>query len=151
MMAQAKTPTFQQALDTVERLPPEDQEALMELLQHRLSERHRAEIARNANAILQAVHESQAKYRLVEKLGASRTTGEDSITGLDALQSVQFVTVQDTQLAIVGLDEWETMIEWLETLEDVQLTRKALDELKAAGGERERAGWLKWDEIKDDL
>ena len=73
------------------------------------------------------------------------------MTGIEALQSVQYVTVQDKRLAVVGLDEWEALIEWLETLEDVQIAREAYDRLKAAGGDRERAGWLKWDEIKDDL
>ena len=73
------------------------------------------------------------------------------MTGIEALQSVQYVTVQDKRLAVVGLDEWEALIEWLETLEDVEIAREAYDRLKAAGGDRERAGWLKWDEIKDDL
>lgn len=73
------------------------------------------------------------------------------MTGIEALQSVQYVTVQDKRLAVVGLDDWETLIEWLETLEDVGIAREAYDRLEAAGGDRERAGWLKWDEIKDDL
>jgi hypothetical protein len=54
-------------------------------------------------------------------------------------------------LAVVGLDEWETMVEWLENLEDIQIGVQAYEELKAAGGNREQAGWLKWDEIKTDL
>jgi hypothetical protein len=29
--------------------------------------------------------------------------------------------------------------------------RETYDQLKAAGGDRERAGWLRWDEIKDEL
>jgi hypothetical protein len=73
------------------------------------------------------------------------------VTGIEALQSVQYVTVKDKRLAVVGLDEWEALIEWLETLEDVQLARETYDQLKAAGGDRERAGWLRWDEIKDEL
>jgi hypothetical protein len=77
--------------------------------------------------------------------------GGDTMTGLEALQSVQYVTVQGRRLAVVGLDEWETMVEWLENLEDIHIGVRAYDELKAAGGNRERAGWLKWDEIKTDL
>lgn len=73
------------------------------------------------------------------------------MTGIEALQSVQYVTVKDRRLAVVGLDEWEALIEWLETLEDVQLAREIYDQLKAANGDRDRAGWLKWDEIKDEL
>lgn len=74
------------------------------------------------------------------------------MTGLEALQSVQYVTVQDRRLAVVDLDAWEAMIEWLETLEDVEVARQAYEQLEVAAGDRgERAGWLKWDEVKDDL
>jgi beta-glucosidase len=34
--------------------------------------------------------------------------------------------------------------EWLETVEDVHLAQKAFAELKATGGDRKRAGWVKW-------
>ena len=67
-MGQAKEPLLQQALDIVERLPPEDQETLIELIQRRLVERRRAEIARNAAATLQAVREGLARYGPVEEL-----------------------------------------------------------------------------------
>lgn len=73
------------------------------------------------------------------------------MNGLEALQSVQYVTVQDRRLAVVDLDEWEAMVEWLETLEDVEVAKQAYEQLKAADGDRERAGWLKWDEVRDDL
>jgi len=43
------------------------------------------------------------------------------------------------------------MIEWLETLEDVEIAKEAFAALKAAGGDRERAGWLRWDDIKSRL
>jgi hypothetical protein len=54
-------------------------------------------------------------------------------------------------LAVVDLEAWEAMVEWLETLEDVEVARQAYEQLRAADGDRERAGWLKWDEVKDDL
>ncbi len=73
------------------------------------------------------------------------------MTGLEALQSVQYVTVKKKRLAVVGIDEWEAMIEWLETLEDVQIAKQAFAELKAHGGDRERAGWLRWDDVKGEL
>ena len=38
------------------------------------------------------------------------------MSGLDALQSVQYVTAKGKRLAVVDIDEWEAMIEWLETL-----------------------------------
>jgi hypothetical protein len=73
------------------------------------------------------------------------------MTGLEALQAVQYVTVEDKRLAVVGLDEWEAMIEWLETLEDVEVARQAYAQLKAAGGDRQRAGWLKWDDVREEV
>ena len=61
-MEQVKTPLFQQALDVVAKLPPEDQKALVDLIQCRLVEQRRAEIARNAAATIQAVREGRAGY-----------------------------------------------------------------------------------------
>lgn len=73
------------------------------------------------------------------------------MTGLEALQSVQYVTAKGKRLAVIDIDEWEALIEWLETLEDVQIAKQAYDELNAFGGDRQRAGWLKWDEAKETL
>lgn len=67
-MEQLRTSLFQQALDVVEKLPPEDQEMLVDLIQHRLVKWQRAEIARNAAATLQAVREGRARYGSVEDL-----------------------------------------------------------------------------------
>lgn len=67
------------------------------------------------------------------------------MTGLDALQSVQFVTAKGKRLAVLNAEDWEALIEWLETLEDISIIRHARAELQAAGGDRERAGWFdKW-------
>ena len=73
------------------------------------------------------------------------------MTGLEALQSVQYATVKGERFVIINLDDWEALLEWLETLEDVQIARQAFAELKAFGGDRERAGWLRWDEVKEEL
>ena len=73
------------------------------------------------------------------------------MTGLEALQSVQYVTVQDRQLAILDLDDWEALVEWLETLEDVAIAKQAYAQLKTAGGDRRQAGWLEWDTVKNEL
>ena len=67
-MSQVKAPLFQQALDVVEKLPPEDQETLIGLIQRRLVELRRAEIARNAAATLQVVRDGHARYGSVEDL-----------------------------------------------------------------------------------
>jgi hypothetical protein len=73
------------------------------------------------------------------------------MTGLEALQSVQYVTAKGKRLAVIDIEDWEALIEWLETLEDGRLARQAYEELKASGGDRERAGWLKWDDVKETL
>ncbi len=67
-MSQLVSSPFQRAIDVVEALPPEDQETLIDLIHHRLTERRRAEIARHAAETLQAVREGQAQYGTVEEL-----------------------------------------------------------------------------------
>ena len=69
------------------------------------------------------------------------------MSGLEALQSVQFATVKGKRLAILSADDWEALIEWLETVEDEGVARKALAELKQAGGNRKKAGWLEWKKV----
>ena len=73
------------------------------------------------------------------------------MTGLDVLQSVQYVTVRGRRLAVVGAEEWEALIEWLETLEDATIARQAFAELEAAGGDRKQAGWLRWEDVEGEL
>ena len=73
------------------------------------------------------------------------------MSGLDALQSVQFVTVQGARFAVVSAEDWATLVEWLETVEDIHIVRQALDDLKAAGGDRKRAGWLEWQTVREEL
>ncbi len=73
------------------------------------------------------------------------------MTGIEALQSVQYVTVKGKRFAVVSMDDWEMLLEWLETLEDRQIARQAYAGLEVAGGDREHAGWLRWDEVKAEL
>ena len=73
------------------------------------------------------------------------------MTGPEALQSVQFVTAKGKRLAVLGVEDWEALIEWLETLEDMSIVRQALAELRAVGGDRKRAGWLEWQSVSRDI
>lgn len=73
------------------------------------------------------------------------------MAGSDALQSVQFITVKGKRLAVLSIEDWEALIEWLETIEDVSIAKEASAQLKAAGGDRRQAGWLKWSEVADEL
>ena len=61
-------PPFQQALDVIEQLSANDQEALIEIVQRRLVEQRREEIARNASVTLQAFREGHASYGTVNDL-----------------------------------------------------------------------------------
>jgi hypothetical protein len=73
------------------------------------------------------------------------------MNGLNALQSVQFVTVKGKRLAVLNYDDWEALIEWIETLEDLQIAQTAFAQLKMAEGDRDRAGWLKWNDVEQEL
>jgi hypothetical protein len=73
------------------------------------------------------------------------------MTALEALQSVQYVTAKGKRFAVLSAEDWEAVIEWLETLEDTHVARQAFAELKAAGGDRKRAGWLEWAEVADEI
>jgi hypothetical protein len=73
------------------------------------------------------------------------------MTGLEALQSVQFVTTKGKRLAVLNAEDWEALIEWLETIEDTQIAHEAFEQLKAAGGDRTRTGWLEWESVKDQV
>jgi hypothetical protein len=73
------------------------------------------------------------------------------MTGLEALQSVQFATIKGKRFAVLSAEDWESLIEWLETLEDAQVARQALAELHAAGGDRRKAGWLEWTAVAGDI
>ncbi len=73
------------------------------------------------------------------------------MTGSDALQSVQFVTVKGKRLAVLDADDWEALVEWIETVEDTQAAHEAYEALKNAGGDRDKAGWVKCDDVEKDL
>ena len=67
------------------------------------------------------------------------------------MQSVQFVTANGKRFAILSADDWEDLVEWLETLDDIQVSQQAFNELKAAGGDRKRAGWLEWNTVAGEI
>jgi hypothetical protein len=73
------------------------------------------------------------------------------MSGLEALQSVQFATIKGKRFAVLQAEDWEALIEWLETLEDAQIARDALAQLHAASGDRREAGWLEWSQAASDL
>ena len=73
------------------------------------------------------------------------------MTGIEALQSVQFVNVKGQRLAVLSAEDWKALVDWIENLEDAKIVKHALAELKAANGDRKKAGWLEWDEVEAQL
>jgi hypothetical protein len=73
------------------------------------------------------------------------------MSGSDVLQSVQFVTVKEKRFAVIDAEDWEAFVDWLEEVEDRQIVRSALDELRAAGGDRKRALWPQWRTVAGEL
>jgi hypothetical protein len=71
--------------------------------------------------------------------------------GSTQLKSVQYVEIEGKRFAVVPVEDWEAMIEWLEGLEDLDIARRALAEVREAAGDRERAGWLRWDDVREEL
>ena len=73
-MEQVKVSPLQEALEVVERLPLEDQVTLIEVVERRLVESRRDEIARNAAATLQAVREGRASFGAIKDLQRDLST-----------------------------------------------------------------------------
>lgn len=67
MSTKAPTP-IQQALDQIEGLDAEDQQAVIEIVRRRLVERRRAEIAENARHAVQAFREGRAQDGTIDDL-----------------------------------------------------------------------------------
>jgi PHD/YefM family antitoxin component YafN of YafNO toxin-antitoxin module len=73
------------------------------------------------------------------------------MTALEAVQTVQFVTVRKKRFAIIDAEEWQALVEWLETLEDLQIFKESYEALAQAGGDRQQAGWLPWLDVSDEI
>ena len=62
-----KTSAFQQAIESVESLPLEDQEILLDILQKRLLERRRTNLYQEVNEIKQEFAEGNVKFGSVDQ------------------------------------------------------------------------------------
>jgi len=71
--------------------------------------------------------------------------------GIKALESVQFINLKGRQVAVLSVEDWQALIEWLETFEDIQIAQKAFELLKVNGNNRQSAGWMKWDDVEQEL
>ncbi len=113
-MSQIQVSPFQQALDAVGLLSPEDQAMLVDVVQRRLVEWRRAEIARNAAATLQAVREGRARYGSVEDLKRDLAgTWEDEMSVNKAMvyqETLSRVMLLDVQQQLDLLAELTAML-----------------------------------------
>ena len=73
------------------------------------------------------------------------------MTALEAVQTVQFVTVKEKRFAVIEAEEREALVEWLETLADLQIFKESYAALEQASGDRQQAGWLRWEDVRDDI
>jgi hypothetical protein len=71
---------------------------------------------------------------------------------IEKLRTAQYVVDAQGQrtAVLLSVDAWMALLNWLEDVQDVEIARSALAEIKAAGGRPERAGWLAWDNIRDE-
>ena len=52
---------------------------------------------------------------------------------------------------LVDMRAWKKIIAALEDAEDVEIARKALAEIDAAGGDLEKTGYLPWGKVRTEL
>jgi len=57
-----KSSSFEQAIETVEALPLDEQQMLIDIIHHRLVEQRRIEIAQNAADTLRAIRERRVSF-----------------------------------------------------------------------------------------
>lgn len=74
------------------------------------------------------------------------------MTVIDALKSAQYVVDQQGHrtAVLLTMQSWQSLVQWIEDMADVHLAAEALTALQAANGRAEQAGWLAWDEIRQE-
>ncbi len=65
--------------------------------------------------------------------------------------AVQYVTDSEGQRTgvLLGIEAWESLVDWMENAIDIRVAAKALTELQASGGPQ-KAGWLAWEDVRED-
>jgi hypothetical protein len=65
------------------------------------------------------------------------------------VNTLRFVVGTDGKPMAIQMDieTWRKIVEALEDAEDVSLAREALAELEAAGGDPDKAGWLRLEDV----
>ncbi len=71
----------------------------------------------------------------------------------EVLQSVRFVIGPSGKPtdAVLDIETWDTLVDWLEDIEDARTVREAMRRLEAAAGDPRRAGLIPWSEAEAEL
>ena len=117
-------------LDELRKFAEAGGDSIETLIEAFLSERVEMEVA---EAEL-AVHEGPGVYKVRKRGRDFRTAGTEG-----------------KRYAVLSAEDWEALVEWLETLEDAQAVWGPLADLKAARGGRRKAGWIAWDDAEKEI
>ena len=74
------------------------------------------------------------------------------MTVIEALKSAQYVVDKNGHrtAVLLTMQSWQSLMNWIEDIADARLASEALTTLQAAGGRPEDAGWLAWDDIREE-
>lgn len=70
---------------------------------------------------------------------------------IEALQSAQFLVDANGQRIAVqlSLTAWETLLNWIEDLEDKAIIKEALPKLQSLREHSDNPDWVDWSAVKD--
>ena len=70
----------------------------------------------------------------------------------EAFESAQFLVNRKGRRTAVVLDiqAWEALVSWIDDMVGARMSEQALQELEATGGRPQEAGWLDWNEIREE-
>lgn len=74
------------------------------------------------------------------------------MTVVEALKSAQYVVDRNGHptAVLLTMQSWQSLMDWIGDVADARLAAEALTMLQTAGGRPEDAGWLAWDDIREE-
>jgi len=74
------------------------------------------------------------------------------MTVIEALRSAQYVVDEGGHktAVLLNIKAWEALIDWIENIADTNIAIQALAELETAQGRPQQAGWLDWEQIREE-
>jgi len=75
-----------------------------------------------------------------------------TMTIVEISKSAQFVVDNKGRrtAVLLSIQAWEAIVNWIEDVADIRIASQVLPELQAAGGRPQQAGWLAWDDIREE-